>query len=197
MYGNPDRSLLEVILMLLYKLNRTFQRLAQFQRNGFTLIELMVTIAIGTILMLTAVPSFVAFQRNAQLSDAVSGFVGAANAARANAMKQGINTYLVPATGTAWSTGWMVYADTNWNGVYNADVDSVIFTREAPSADVTIVSNLAGQSLMFNGSGYPRVVGGSFNIGTMTMSNITPRSISITIDAAGRIRSCKTGDTGC
>ena len=46
---------------------------------GFTLIELLVTIAIATLLMMVAVPSFVAFQRNAQLSDAVSNFIAPPN----------------------------------------------------------------------------------------------------------------------
>ena len=167
------------------------------REGGFTLIELIVALSIGTVLMLVAVPSFLDFQRNARLSDAVSNFVGAANAARANAMKQGINTYMVPVTGTDWTSGWVVYADTNWNQMYDAGTDTLISMHAAPGSDVAISSNFAGQYLMFNGSGYPRVNNGSFVIGTMVMSNSSPRSISIKIDVSGRVRSCKTGSTGC
>lgn len=164
---------------------------------GFTLIELLVTIAIATLLMMVAVPSFVAFQRNAQLSDAVSNFIAAANAARANAMKQGLNTYLVPNnTVTGWSSGWMVYADSNWNDAYDAATEEVILRHEALSADVTIntsTGSLADGYLKFNGSGYPRLKTGAFGGATIKMSNISPRSSFIIIDPAGRVRSCQTG----
>jgi type IV fimbrial biogenesis protein FimT len=170
------------------------------RQTGFTLIELLITIAIATLLMLVAVPSFLQFQRNAQLSDAVSNFISAANTARANAMKQGLNTYLVPDTGASWSSGWMVYADSNWNQAYNAGTDEVVLRHEALSADISLniptASSLADGYLLFNGSGYPRLKNGGFGGGTIVMSN-TSRSSSIIIDPAGRVRSCKTGSTGC
>lgn len=171
---------------------------------GFTLIELMITIALAAVLMLVAVPSFVEFQRNAQLSDAVSNFISAANTTRANAMKQGLNTYLVPNNAsTGWSSGWFVYADSNWNQAYDAGTDEVVLRHEALSADVTIntpgVSTLSGTDkyLLFNGSGYPREKTGGFGAARIVMSNTSPRSSSIIIDPAGRVRSCKTGSTGC
>lgn len=185
---------------------RSKQRLqaGRFCRQpGFTLIELMITIALAAILMLVAVPSFVEFQRNAQLSDAVSNFISAANTTRANAMKQGLNTYLVPNnTGTGWSSGWFVYADSNWNQAYDAGTDEVVLRHEALSTDVAIniptASTLSGTDkyLLFNGSGYPRTKTGAFGAATIVMSN-TSRSSSIIIDPAGRVRSCKTGSTGC
>jgi type IV fimbrial biogenesis protein FimT len=183
--------------------HRSMQRLQvgpSCRQTGFTLIELLITIAIATLLMLVAVPSFLQFQRNAQLSDAVSNFISAANTARANAMKQGLNTYLVPDTGASWSSGWMVYADSNWNQAYNAGTDEVVLRHEALSADISLniptASSLADGYLLFNGSGYPRLKNGGFGGGTIVMSN-TSRSSSIIIDPAGRVRSCKTGSTGC
>lgn len=149
--------------------------------------------------MMVAVPSFVQFQRNAQLSDAVSNFIAAANAARANAMKQGLDTYLVPTTGINWNSGWMVYTDTNWNQAYDANTDEVVLRHDAISADVTIStptdSSIKSGYLRFNGSGYPRLKNNGFGGGTIVMSN-TVRSSSIIVDPAGRIRSCKT-DTSC
>lgn len=183
--------------------NRSVQRQASWHcgnQAGFTLIELIVTIAIGTLLMLVAVPSFVQFQRNAQLSDAVSSFISAANTARANAMKQGLNTYLIPNTGTNWNSGWLVYADANWNQVYNAGTDEVILRHEAITADVAITapgaSSLTSGYLLFNGSGYPRLKAGGFSQATMVMCN-TSRASSIIVDLAGRVRSEKATPTNC
>lgn len=165
---------------------------------GFTLIELMITLAVAGVLALVAVPSFVQFQRNAQLSDATSSFVSAANSARANAMKRSMNTYLVPVTGNDWKSGWMVYTDTNWNQTYEAGTDEVVVRHEALNTDISLstpgASTLTGSApyMLFNGSGYPRTKTGGLGGSTMIMSN-TQRSISVILDPAGRLRSCKTG----
>lgn len=169
------------------------------QIRGFTLVELLVTIVVGVLLMLVAVPSFVTFQRNAQLSDAVSNYIAAINVSRANAMKQGVDSYLVPKSGTDWRTGWTVYADTNFNQSYDAVTDPVLLSFESLATSVYIVtttSSLTSGYVRFNGSGYPRLKNNGFGGGTIVMSNGT-RSSSIIIDPAGRVRSCTTGTTGC
>lgn len=171
---------------------------------GFTLIELLITLAVAGVLMMVAVPSFVQFQRNARLSDAVSSFISAANAARANAMKQGVNTYLVSATGTNWSSGWLVYSDTNWNQVFNEGTEDVVLRREALGTDLTIITlgvtggpnSLVDGYLMFNGSGYPRLKNGNFSNGRIEIKT-TDRTRTVIFDQVGRVRSCITGSTGC
>ena len=52
---------------------------------GFTLIELMVTLAIAAVLMMVAAPSFVGFQRNSEMTSVTNSLLAAANAARAEA----------------------------------------------------------------------------------------------------------------
>lgn len=176
----------------------TRQGLAQ-RGSGFTLIELLVTIAIGTTLMVVAVPSFVAFQRNAQLSDAVSNFMSAVNVARSNSMKQGLDSYLVPNSGTDWKTGWNVYTDSNWNQSYDAPGDPIVLGFSTIASSVSIVTttgSIAAGYVRFNGSGSPRLKNNGFGGGTLVMSNGT-RSSSIIIDPVGRVRSCATGTTGC
>lgn len=168
---------------------------------GFTLIELIITLAIGTTLMLVAVPGFLDFQRNARLSDAVSNFLSAANTAKSNAMKQGFNTYLIPADGgTNWNVGWLVFTDKNWNQTYDASTDEVVLRHDALGSDISVTTSagtsLAAGYLLFNGSGYPRMKNGTIANQTIVLQNtLTLRSSSIIIDAAGRVRSCKTG--GC
>lgn len=173
-------------------------------QSGFTLIELMVTIAIAATLMMVAVPSFVQFQRNARLSAAVSSFISAANTARANAMKQGVNTYLVSATGTNWSSGWLVYSDANWNKVFDEGTEEVVLRREALGAELAIVTpgstgganSLVDGYLMFNGSGYPRLKNGNFSNGRIEIKT-ADRTRTVIFDQVGRVRSCTTGSTGC
>lgn len=170
-----------------------------FTGKGFTLIELLVTIAIGTTLMMVAVPSFNSFQRNAQLSDAVSNYMTAINLARANSMKQGLDSYLVPKNGNNWGTGWDVYTDTNWSQSYDVGTDPIVLGFDAPATTVSIgttTGSITSGYIRFNGSGYPRLKNNGFGGATLEMRNGT-RSSLIIIDQVGRVRSCVTGTTGC
>lgn len=115
-------------------------------------------------------------------------------------MKLGLNTYLVP-NGANWSTGWFVFTDSNWNDTFDPGTDEVVLSHEALGSDITITtvgaSSLTDGYLLFNGSGYPRLKLGGFGGGKIKMGNASPRSISIIINPAGRVRSCKTDSTGC
>ena len=190
--------------MMSERLKQSSQARCWRVQNGFTLIELIVTIAIAATLMMVAVPSFVQFQRNARLSDAVSSFISAANTARANAMKQGVNTYLVSATGTNWSSGWLVYSDANWNKVFDEGTEEVVLRHEALGTDLAITTpgaiggpnSLVDGYLMFNGSGYPRLKSGNFSNGSIEIRT-TERRRTVIFDQIGRVRSCTTGSTGC
>ena len=171
--------------------------------RGFTIIELMVTVAIAAILLTVAAPSYTTFIRNSQLSDAVGEFMAAANAARGNAIKQGIKTYLVPTTGTDWSTGWYVFSDGNWDGVYTASdpKDVLVMQSPPPNTILTVTtptaSTLASGYLIFNGSGYPKTTSGGFGAGRLKIANGTTRAIIISINATGRVRSCVENTTTC
>jgi type IV fimbrial biogenesis protein FimT len=171
--------------------------------NGFTIVELMVTISIAAILMAVAAPNYTTFIRNSQLSDAVGEFMTAANAARGNAIKQGINTFLVPATGTDWSTGWYVFADGNWDGVYTASDPKDVLVMQSPSPNTILTvttptaSTLASGYLLFNGSGYPKMTNGGLGSGRLKIANGTTRAIIISINTTGRVRSCVENTTTC
>jgi type IV fimbrial biogenesis protein FimT len=174
-------------------------------QRGFTLIELMVTLAIAVIAMGVGVPSFMQFLRSANLSDATSNFMTAANTARAQAMKSGVNTFLVPRdVGVGWISGWVVYTDKNWNSAYDAGTDELITQHDAVSSDIAIAmsgaangpNTLVDKYLLFNGAGFPRMKNGGFSNGTAEFSN-ADRTTKVIFDQTGRVRTCKSGATGC
>ena len=170
---------------------------------GFTLIELMVTVAIGTVLMLVAAPNLIQFRKNAQLSDAVSNLILATGTAKSAALKTGRDTYVVLNNSTlGWSSGWFVFVDNNWNQQYDAGTDDVLLSHDAISSDVTITTPgttaFSAGYVLFNGSGFPKTKAGGVGNGTLVMALPPPgRSSSIVIDTAGRVRSCTTGTAGC
>lgn len=175
------------------------------KHHGFTLIELLIVIAIAAIAMSVGVPSFVQFIRNANLSDALSNFMTAANSARAHAMKTGVNAFLVPKiTANGWQSGWMVFSDKNWNATYDAGTDELVTQHETISTEITITTTgatggpntLVDGYLLFNGSGFPRLKAGGFANGTIQFSTVD-RSSRVIFYQTGRIRTCKTTDLTC
>ncbi len=86
---------------------------------GFTLIELMITLVVGTILLVVAVPSFLSFQKDnrriTQLNELVSGL----NLARSEATKSNATVGFCPSSngtscfGSIYDNGWIVFLNTD------------------------------------------------------------------------------------
>lgn len=76
---------------------------------GFTLIELMVTIAVAAILLAIGVPSFRDFVAGQRVRAASSDIVNILTYARSEAIKRNTDVEIAPATG-GWQNGWTVTA---------------------------------------------------------------------------------------
>lgn len=184
------------------------------RHSGFTLIELLTTVAIIVIILTLAAPSFTAFQRNSELTGVANTMLSSITAARSEAMKRGRNTFVVPSAqdcetrgwGDDWTKGWIVFVDNGSSAnALDAGDDVLSCEPKVPEA-VTAVTGSAPEGfkdpgngklyLMFNGSGYPRLVSGAFQSSSLDFTNgsETRRIIS---NPAGRLRVCKPADAGC
>lgn len=74
---------------------------------GFTLLELVITIAIVAILLAVALPNFHDFVIHSTVNSTANELVGALNTARAEAVKRG-RPVAVIANGGNWNAGWQV-----------------------------------------------------------------------------------------
>ncbi|TAL47467.1 MAG: prepilin-type N-terminal cleavage/methylation domain-containing protein [Methylovulum sp.] len=95
-------------------------------RSGFTLIELMVTIAIASIVLGIAIPSFTETIANNRLTTHANELVTALNLARSEAIKRGVQVIInrKGAIGQQWESGWDVFVDNdNSNTFNNVDID--------------------------------------------------------------------------
>lgn len=177
---------------------------------GFTLIELMVTIAIAAVLLMLAAPSFVAFQRNSELTSQTNALVAALGAARTEAMKRNFNARVEAKDGN-WNNGWVVYVDLDDNDAYNANTD-VLVMDQPPLVSYfgmtgTGTAAASPPYVRFNSSGYPVNNGGGFGALTFSMarSDLTGTALleqtrRIMIAKTGRVRTCKptsASDTKC
>lgn len=170
--------------------------------RGFTLIELMVTIAIVSILGMVAVPSFVAFQRNSELTGAANSLLAAVNMARSEAMKRNLRVVVVPFSGTSWGTGWTVFADVSRAGILSA-TDEIVAQRDSPLPSYfaapsgtgnAAASATGGPYIMFDGSGFATSrTGGSGNLSikfNRTDDTSLKQTRVLVIAPTGRARIC-------
>lgn len=84
------------------------------QVAGFTLVEILLSIAVMAILLAVTAPAFKATIMNSRISAQTDGFVNALNYARNTAVSQNINVVVCPAgtagsttCGTNWRAGWI------------------------------------------------------------------------------------------
>ncbi|MCF6202979.1 MAG: GspH/FimT family pseudopilin [Methylococcaceae bacterium] len=91
----------------------------KYENLGFTLLELMVTIAIAGILTVVAVPNFSQTIRNSRLTTNINRLVASLNYARSEAIKRN-HAVSIRKNDTYWESGWIIFADINGNGVQNA-----------------------------------------------------------------------------
>lgn len=108
--------------------------------RGFTLLELMVTIAIVAILAAVGVPSFVSLIASQKLKTAASTLQASLNLTRAEALKRNANVTLSPRQAGQWNAGWQIL---------DPSTSVVLFTTEALSS-LTITGPA---SVVYQGSG--------------------------------------------
>ncbi len=91
------------------------------QQSGFTLVELVVTMAVMAILLGVGVPSFIDVMKNARTSATYNSLIGSLYLARSEAVKSNLDVAICArasdaSCGTDWDNGWLVFIDTDTDG---------------------------------------------------------------------------------
>ncbi len=111
------------------------------QQRGYTMVELMFTVAIAALVTGLAVPNFRDFVLNNRAAEEANALVGALALARSESVTRGIpvtvcasNDNATCAGATNWSTGWIVFTDANAPiGAVDAGAEPDTVLRALPS----------------------------------------------------------------
>lgn len=120
--------------------------------KGFTLIELMVTIALVAIVSTLAAPSMIQFIARWQTTNVVNSFTSSLQLARSEAVKRGRAVRMCRSSNgtscsaasegtTGWIIGWIVFVDNDASGLPVTTPDEIIFVQSSISNFDSILSN--------------------------------------------------------
>jgi type IV fimbrial biogenesis protein FimT len=181
--------------------------------RGFSLIELLVAMALMGILAALAAPSFKRTIQSGQISGAVNTFLADIRFARSEAVRRGGNVVLCrsdepeaanPACGTAagtdgagWATGWFIFHDLNGDGTKDA-AEPVLRVQQANASLRAIVDSGPSTKFRFNGTGrlYSLTAITSLQFGSEAAFSQDIRRI-VCINFSGRARIAGDGGATC
>jgi type IV fimbrial biogenesis protein FimT len=165
-------------------------------KNGFSLIELLTTLAAGVIVLGIGIPSLNSLLAGNHQSSEINTFVRNLHLARSYAVKTGENHVLCPSNDsasclvtTSWDQGFIMFQDDNRNGT--RERDETLLQVNDPSGDFAInMSSTQGRKkIIYRSTG--RSAGSNL---TLTFcdpeSGIAPKAVILS--NTGRARVSKT-----
>jgi type IV fimbrial biogenesis protein FimT len=159
--------------------------------RGFTLIELMVTIALAAILLAIVVPSYTGLIESSRERSTRDLLVSSIYTAKQQSQSKRVNVYLCPTVNGsscagAWGSHWLVYEDNDGGATLtNGDI---IVSNVSSKTEQILSSNL---QVIFTPTGH--TIGNTFSICSNTDNTII---YQIILSRMGRITYGAVG-TGC
>ncbi|MEM7401626.1 MAG: GspH/FimT family pseudopilin [Pseudomonadota bacterium] len=156
--------------------------------SAFTLIELMITLAVAAVVLTLGVPSFNNVIERNQLTAHINELVATLNFARSEAVKRNSSIRVCQSSdgiscgGTGYEEGWIIFSDVNEDGDYADPGEELIRVNEGLPSNYTMRTNSLS-SFVYNAKG--RASNGRI---VLCKENLLNKSRAIFIRNNGRTR---------
>jgi type IV fimbrial biogenesis protein FimT len=176
---------------------------ARKRESGFSVVELMIAVAVGAILLTGAGPTFSSVVHKNRISAATAQLYVSLYAARGEALKRRSAVRVCPSANSTscrndgdWSDGWLIFEDANANNA--PDAAEIIQLVDGFDGDINMqVSTALFGYVQFQPTGV--AVGNGGNTGEFRLchadSNAFSRAVNISV--SGRVNSVKRARTDC
>ncbi len=153
-------------------------------KNGFTLVELLVVVAVISITMSIGLPSFQSTIASTRLTSAANAMVSALQLARSEALKQQKTVFVIKKT--KWENGWDIFVDSKVPANKKQDLpdEPTFATFDLLSSTITVPYG-TGKGTYLNYVSYS--ANGSANSGHFIFCSSSDFR-SVVISSTGRIR---------
>ncbi len=163
--------------------------------HGFTLIELIVTLAVVSILLLTGIPLLSQMTTSNRLVTQINSIAGSLAVARSESIKRGTSITLCGSTNgttcntSSWELGWIVFSDANNNATLESTTDSMLkivtpfsggsTLRLSQSDSASIIRYRADGSLRDQNADATLTDRGTFTLCDSALSTTTAKAINV------------------
>ncbi len=103
-------------LKVMYKLEDSIRGQSRTGFAGFTLVELMIALAVLVILLAVGIPQSVGIVTNNRVTSQANELMETFSVARSEAIKRTAEVRVVPNNAANWGQGWTLVADVNRDG---------------------------------------------------------------------------------
>ena len=171
-------------------------------QGGFTLLELLITVAIVGIVLGLALPNLSSFTGNAELKGSSDRLTNQLRKSRSEAIKRiaqvgfcpsSTSQSATPSCGGNFSQGWIAYIDDDQNGAMDAGEELLLLGEAVPATVSLTIDQSLSSGFVFSISGVGTNSTGVPIRGVITFSHEASGTRDVNISAGGRIS--VTGDT--
>ncbi len=161
----------------------------QPKQTGFTMIELVITVAVVAVIATFAIPGYQQMVENSKIRTVAESILTGLQLARAEAVKRNENVQVEFAAGNA--AGWTVCLQPTPAGACASTIRSRP-QQEGSAGNVTVVDGGAGGPYVFNSLGQLVSPAGpvTITIDNAAMAAADSRQLEVRIAVGGSVRSC-------